>query len=42
MSQYRAGKTTVLGYLMGRVMQATRGQANPKLANRLLRAALEA
>ncbi len=41
-SQYRAGKTTVLGYLMGRVMQATRGQANPKLANRLLRAALEA
>ncbi len=41
-SQYREGKTTVLGYLMGRVMQATRGQANPKLANRLLRAALEA
>ncbi len=41
-SQYRSGKTTVLGYLMGRVMQATRGQANPRLANQLLRAALEA
>jgi aspartyl-tRNA(Asn)/glutamyl-tRNA(Gln) amidotransferase subunit B len=40
-SQYRAGKTTVLGYLMGRVMQASRGQANPELAKRLLRAALE-
>jgi F420-0:gamma-glutamyl ligase-like protein len=27
--QYRAGKTTVFGFLMGQIMKATRGQANP-------------
>jgi aspartyl-tRNA(Asn)/glutamyl-tRNA(Gln) amidotransferase subunit B len=34
---YRGGKEKALGYLAGQVMKATRGQANPKLANRLLR-----
>jgi aspartyl-tRNA(Asn)/glutamyl-tRNA(Gln) amidotransferase subunit B len=39
--QYRAGKSSVLGYFVGKVMQATGGQASPKLANRLLREALD-
>ena len=36
-AQYRAGKTAVLGYFVGQVMKATRGQANPKLVQELLR-----
>ena len=35
--QYRDGKQTVLGFLVGQVMKATRGQANPKAVNELLR-----
>jgi aspartyl-tRNA(Asn)/glutamyl-tRNA(Gln) amidotransferase subunit B len=35
--QYRAGKTTVFGFLMGQVMRATRGQANPASVNQLLK-----
>jgi len=38
---YRSGKRQVLGFLMGQVMQATRGKANPQLAQRLLRTRLE-
>ena len=38
--QYRAGKTTVLGYLVGQVMKATRGQANPATVNELLKSKL--
>jgi aspartyl-tRNA(Asn)/glutamyl-tRNA(Gln) amidotransferase subunit B len=34
---YRGGKTGVLGFLVGQVMKATRGQANPVLVNELLR-----
>jgi aspartyl-tRNA(Asn)/glutamyl-tRNA(Gln) amidotransferase subunit B len=34
--QYRAGKTTMLGFFVGQVMKASRGQANPKLVNDLL------
>ena len=30
--QYRAGKTRALGFLVGKVMAATKGKANPKLA----------
>ena len=33
---YRAGKTKALGFLVGQVMQATKGKANPGLVNRLL------
>ncbi len=33
---YRAGKTNVLGFLVGQVMKATGGKANPKLVNALL------
>ena len=40
-AQYRGGKTGVLGYFVGQVMKATRGQANPKLVNQLLRKALD-
>ncbi len=40
-ARYRAGKTTVLSWLMGQVMQATRGQANPQVVRRLLQQALD-
>ena len=34
---YRGGKTGVLGFFVGQIMKATRGQANPKIVNDLLR-----
>lgn len=34
--QYRAGKKTVLGFFVGQVMKASKGQANPQLVNELL------
>ena len=33
---YRSGKTGVLGFFVGQIMKATRGQANPKVVNELL------
>ena len=38
---YRGGKTSVLGFFVGQVMKATRGQANPKAVNELLRKKLD-
>ena len=35
-SQYRDGKTKVLGFLVGQVMQATQGKANPGQVNEIL------
>jgi aspartyl-tRNA(Asn)/glutamyl-tRNA(Gln) amidotransferase subunit B len=35
--QYRAGKTTVIGFFVGQVMKASRGQAKPDLVNDLLK-----
>ena len=35
--QYREGNTRVFGFLVGQVMRATRGQANPQIVNELLR-----
>jgi aspartyl-tRNA(Asn)/glutamyl-tRNA(Gln) amidotransferase subunit B len=35
--QYREGNTNLVGWFVGQVMQATKGQANPKLANQMLR-----
>jgi aspartyl-tRNA(Asn)/glutamyl-tRNA(Gln) amidotransferase subunit B len=35
--QYRSGKTAVLGFLVGQVMKASRGQANPGAVNEVLR-----
>src|SRR5204863_1738756 len=40
-TQYRAGKTGSLGFLVGQVMKATGGKANPKRVNELLRKVLE-
>jgi aspartyl-tRNA(Asn)/glutamyl-tRNA(Gln) amidotransferase subunit B len=34
--QYRAGKTTIVGFFVGQVMKATKGQASPELVNELL------
>jgi aspartyl-tRNA(Asn)/glutamyl-tRNA(Gln) amidotransferase subunit B len=36
-AQFRAGNDKVLGWFVGQVMKATRGKANPKLVNELLR-----
>jgi aspartyl-tRNA(Asn)/glutamyl-tRNA(Gln) amidotransferase subunit B len=40
-ADYRAGKTQALGFLVGQVMKASRGKANPGLVNALLRARLD-
>jgi aspartyl-tRNA(Asn)/glutamyl-tRNA(Gln) amidotransferase subunit B len=34
--QYRAGKTTMIGFFVGQVMKASKGQAKPELVNELL------
>ena len=41
-ADYRAGKVNVLGFLTGAVMKASRGKANPALAQELLREKLTA
>jgi aspartyl-tRNA(Asn)/glutamyl-tRNA(Gln) amidotransferase subunit B len=41
-AQYLGGKEAISGWLMGQVMRATRGQANPQLARRLLLSQLRA
>ena len=41
-AQYRAGKMQTFGFLVGQVMKDSGGKANPKLANQLLRAELDA
>jgi len=40
-AQFRAGKTQTFGFLVGQVMKASGGKANPKLANELLRRELQ-
>jgi aspartyl-tRNA(Asn)/glutamyl-tRNA(Gln) amidotransferase subunit B len=35
-ANFRAGEKKVVGFLVGQVMQATQGRADPKLVNRLL------
>jgi aspartyl-tRNA(Asn)/glutamyl-tRNA(Gln) amidotransferase subunit B len=39
--QYKGGKTAVIGFLVGQVMKASRGQANPATVNELLRKKLD-
>jgi len=39
-AQFRAGKTATLGFLVGQVMKASGGKANPKIVNELFRKAL--
>jgi aspartyl-tRNA(Asn)/glutamyl-tRNA(Gln) amidotransferase subunit B len=36
LEQYRGGKTTMIGFLVGQVMKASKGQANPQVVNELL------
>lgn len=36
-AQFKAGKDTIIRFLIGQVMKATRGKANPQLAEQLLR-----
>jgi len=38
--QYRAGKVTILGFFVGQVMKASRGQADPAAVNELVKARL--
>ncbi len=38
---YRAGKTKILGFFVGQVMKRTRGRANPRLVNEILRKRLD-
>ncbi|HXZ40558.1 MAG TPA: Asp-tRNA(Asn)/Glu-tRNA(Gln) amidotransferase subunit GatB [Terriglobales bacterium] len=41
LEQYRAGKKTVMGFFVGQVMKASKGQANPQMVNELLSKRLE-
>ena len=34
---YRSGKEKAMTFLVGQVMKATRGQANPQLVNKLIK-----
>ncbi|MCK5862799.1 MAG: Asp-tRNA(Asn)/Glu-tRNA(Gln) amidotransferase subunit GatB [Candidatus Hydrogenedentes bacterium] len=40
-AQFKAGKEKVLGFFVGQIMKATRGKANPKLVNDILRRELK-
>ena len=40
-ADYKAGKAQSLKFLVGQVMKATRGRANPKLVSELLKKKLE-
>ncbi|MDP6376737.1 MAG: Asp-tRNA(Asn)/Glu-tRNA(Gln) amidotransferase subunit GatB [Pseudomonadales bacterium] len=40
-AQFRDGKEKILGFLVGQVMKATQGKANPRQVNELLREALK-
>ena len=39
--QYKAGKTTILGFFVGQVMKGSKGQAKPDLVNEILKKKLE-
>ncbi|MBV9332595.1 MAG: GatB/YqeY domain-containing protein, partial [Candidatus Eremiobacteraeota bacterium] len=36
-ADYKAGKTNVMGFLVGQVMKASRGKADPAIVNELVR-----
>jgi len=40
-TEYRNGKVQAIGFLVGQVMKISRGQANPKLVNQILKQKLE-
>jgi aspartyl-tRNA(Asn)/glutamyl-tRNA(Gln) amidotransferase subunit B len=35
--EFKGGKEKVIGYLVGQVMQASKGKANPSMVNKLLK-----
>ena len=39
--KYREGKTQLLGFFVGQLMKATRGKANPKIANKIIKEMLD-
>src|SRR5271170_1522507 len=41
LEQYRAGKKTMIGFFVGQIMKASKGQANPQLINEVLVKKLE-
>jgi aspartyl-tRNA(Asn)/glutamyl-tRNA(Gln) amidotransferase subunit B len=41
LEQYRSGKTTVMGFFVGQVMKASRGQADPSAVNKLMQEKLK-
>ncbi len=40
-ADYKAGKEAALKFLVGQVMRVTKGRANPKLVNELVKKKLE-
>ena len=40
--EYKAGKQSLIGMFMGEIMKKTKGKADPKVANKLLRESLNA
>ncbi len=40
-TDYKAGKTNVMGFLVGQVMKASKGKADPQLVNQLMKQKLE-
>lgn len=40
-AEYRAGKTKVLGFLVGAIMKLSKGQANPDIVNEILKTKLD-
>jgi aspartyl-tRNA(Asn)/glutamyl-tRNA(Gln) amidotransferase subunit B len=41
-ADYKGGKQVVIGFLVGKVMQASQGKANPKVVNEILKKKLDA
>jgi aspartyl-tRNA(Asn)/glutamyl-tRNA(Gln) amidotransferase subunit B len=41
-ADYKGGKQGVIGFLVGKVMQASQGKANPKMVNEILKKKLDA
>ena len=39
--EYKSGKTKLFGFFVGEVMKETKGKANPKIVNELLRGKLD-
>jgi aspartyl-tRNA(Asn)/glutamyl-tRNA(Gln) amidotransferase subunit B len=39
--KYLSGKEQIIGWMIGQVMKATRGKANPQIVRELLQAQLE-